>query len=135
MARSERHDIAGYIDELQADETEANAEFCWSLRLYGPEQCARYRGKHIGALSPHPYALADAAYRALVSWLNNKLFRSQAAQPRFGKKTTRPSSSPGRAALGRLRRQRLCFGQHMRYESEEGVLGMFPECESRLEMK
>ena len=24
--------------------------------LYGEAQCARYRGKHIGALPPHPYA-------------------------------------------------------------------------------
>mmetsp|Transcript_106948 Transcript_106948/g.312762 ORF Transcript_106948/g.312762 Transcript_106948/m.312762 type:complete len:1388 (+) Transcript_106948:67-4230(+) len=34
--------------------------------LYGNEQCARYRGRHIGALPPHPYAIADTAYRALV---------------------------------------------------------------------
>jgi len=34
--------------------------------LYSEQQCARYRGKHIGALPPHPYAIADTAYRALV---------------------------------------------------------------------
>merc|ERR1719313_2211758 len=34
--------------------------------LYGSEQCQRYKGKHIGALPPHPYAIADAAYRLLV---------------------------------------------------------------------
>eukprot|EP00913_Durusdinium_trenchii_P030356 g28436.t1 len=43
-------------------------------RLYGPEQCARYRGKHIGALPPHPYAIADAAYRALVREHRNQGF-------------------------------------------------------------
>ncbi|CAK8994536.1 unnamed protein product [Durusdinium trenchii] len=42
--------------------------------LYGPEQCARYRGKHIGALPPHPYAIADAAYRALVREHRNQGF-------------------------------------------------------------
>lgn len=36
------------------------------LRLYSENQCANYRGKHIGALPPHPFAIADAAYRALV---------------------------------------------------------------------
>lgn len=34
--------------------------------LYGEVQCDRYRGKHIGALPPHPYAIADTAYRQLV---------------------------------------------------------------------
>merc|ERR1719491_1841004 len=34
--------------------------------LYGEEQCRRYRGKHLGALPPHPYAVADNMYRALV---------------------------------------------------------------------
>lgn len=34
--------------------------------LYGEEQCRTYRGKHIGALPPHPYAIADGAYRLLV---------------------------------------------------------------------
>lgn len=33
--------------------------------MYGEDQCARYRGKHIGMLPPHPYAIADCAYRAL----------------------------------------------------------------------
>jgi len=33
--------------------------------LYTQEQCERYRGKHIGALPPHPYAIADTAYRTL----------------------------------------------------------------------
>lgn len=34
--------------------------------LYDQAQCERYRGKHIGALPPHPYAIADTAYRLLV---------------------------------------------------------------------
>uniref|UniRef100_A0A7S0FM48 Myosin motor domain-containing protein n=1 Tax=Pyrodinium bahamense TaxID=73915 RepID=A0A7S0FM48_9DINO len=34
--------------------------------LYDDEQCGRYRGKHIGTLPPHPYAIADTAYRTLV---------------------------------------------------------------------
>jgi len=34
--------------------------------LYSEEQCARYRGRHIGALPPHPFAIADAAYRTLA---------------------------------------------------------------------
>jgi len=34
--------------------------------LYGDSQCEEYRGKHIGALPPHPYAIADTAYRALM---------------------------------------------------------------------
>lgn len=42
--------------------------------LYGPEQCGKYRGKHIGALPPHPYAIADAAYRALVREQKNQAF-------------------------------------------------------------
>ncbi|CAE7648021.1 XI-2, partial [Symbiodinium necroappetens] len=42
--------------------------------LYGEEQCARYRGKHIGALPPHPYAIADTAYRALVRERRNQGF-------------------------------------------------------------
>lgn len=40
--------------------------------LYGEKQCARYRGKHIGALEPHPYAIADSAYRALVREQKNQ---------------------------------------------------------------
>ena len=40
--------------------------------LYGQEQCQRYRGKHIGALAPHPYAIADTAYRALVREQRNQ---------------------------------------------------------------
>lgn len=40
--------------------------------LYGEEQCARYKGKHIGALPPHPYAIADSAYRALVREQRNQ---------------------------------------------------------------
>ena len=27
--------------------------------LYGEEQCDEYRGKHIGALPPHPYAIGE----------------------------------------------------------------------------
>lgn len=34
--------------------------------LYGEEQCNEYRGKHIGALPPHPYAIGDTAYRTLI---------------------------------------------------------------------
>mmetsp|Transcript_75830 Transcript_75830/g.119785 ORF Transcript_75830/g.119785 Transcript_75830/m.119785 type:complete len:973 (-) Transcript_75830:129-3047(-) len=34
--------------------------------LYGQEQCRRYRGKHLGALPPHPYAIADTMYRSLL---------------------------------------------------------------------
>ena len=37
-----------------------------------------HRGKHIGALAPHPYAIADTAYRALASQLQKadlKLWR------------------------------------------------------------
>ncbi|CAK0841757.1 unnamed protein product, partial [Prorocentrum cordatum] len=34
--------------------------------LYGDEQCARYRGRPLGALAPHPYAIAEAAHRSLV---------------------------------------------------------------------
>jgi myosin heavy subunit len=33
--------------------------------LYGDSQCEQYRGKHIGALPPHPYAIAESAYRLL----------------------------------------------------------------------
>uniref|UniRef100_A0A7S2QBP6 Myosin motor domain-containing protein n=1 Tax=Zooxanthella nutricula TaxID=1333877 RepID=A0A7S2QBP6_9DINO len=40
--------------------------------LYGVDQCTRYRGKHIGALPPHPYAIADTAYRALVRERRNQ---------------------------------------------------------------
>jgi len=40
--------------------------------LYGDSQCTRYRGKHIGALPPHPYAIADTAYRALVRERRNQ---------------------------------------------------------------
>lgn len=40
--------------------------------LYSEEQCARYRGKHIGVLPPHPYAIADTAYRALVREQRNQ---------------------------------------------------------------
>lgn len=34
--------------------------------LYGEDVCSRYRGKHLGALPPHPYAIADNMYRALT---------------------------------------------------------------------
>lgn len=34
--------------------------------LYGEEKRRAYRGKQIGALPPHPYAIADAMYRALT---------------------------------------------------------------------
>eukprot|EP00971_Amphidinium_carterae_P279748 5553377-Amphidinium_carterae.1 len=40
--------------------------------LYGEDQCQRYRGKHIGVLPPHPYAIADHAYRALVREKRNQ---------------------------------------------------------------
>jgi len=40
--------------------------------LYGDDQCAQYRGKHIGALRPHPYAIADTAYRALMRERKNQ---------------------------------------------------------------
>jgi len=40
--------------------------------LYGDGQCRRYRGKHIGALPPHPYAIADTAYRTLVREQRNQ---------------------------------------------------------------
>jgi len=40
--------------------------------LYGDSQCELYRGKHIGALPPHPYAIADTAYRALVREQRNQ---------------------------------------------------------------
>lgn len=33
--------------------------------LYGDTQCQKYKGKHIGSLPPHPYAIADNAYRTL----------------------------------------------------------------------
>jgi len=33
--------------------------------LYGEQQHQLYRGKHIGCLPPHPFAIADTAYRAL----------------------------------------------------------------------
>merc|ERR1719162_379826 len=33
--------------------------------LYGDAQCKLYHGKFIGALPPHPYAIADTAYRTL----------------------------------------------------------------------
>jgi myosin heavy subunit len=33
--------------------------------LYGDAQCEEYRGKHIGVMPPHPYAIADSAYRQL----------------------------------------------------------------------
>jgi len=42
--------------------------------LYSENQCANYRGKHIGALPPHPFAIADAAYRALVREHKNQSF-------------------------------------------------------------
>lgn len=42
------------------------------IGLYGEDQCARYKGKHIGALPPHPYAIADAAYRALTREKRNQ---------------------------------------------------------------
>jgi len=40
--------------------------------LYGEDMCQHYRGKHIGALAPHPYAIADTAYRALVRERRNQ---------------------------------------------------------------
>jgi len=40
--------------------------------LYGEDQCAKYKGKHLGALPPHPYAIADTAYRALVREQRNQ---------------------------------------------------------------
>lgn len=42
--------------------------------LYGPEQCTQYKGKHLGTLPPHPYAIADKAYRALVRDQKNQGF-------------------------------------------------------------
>eukprot|EP00927_Polykrikos_kofoidii_P085184 TRINITY_DN9196_c0_g1_i2.p1 TRINITY_DN9196_c0_g1~~TRINITY_DN9196_c0_g1_i2.p1 ORF type:complete len:1405 (+),score=248.25 TRINITY_DN9196_c0_g1_i2:96-4310(+) len=33
--------------------------------LYGEAQCSRYRSRHIGALPPHPYAIADSSYRMM----------------------------------------------------------------------
>jgi len=33
--------------------------------MYGDAVCEKYQGKHIGSLPPHPYAIADTAYRYL----------------------------------------------------------------------
>lgn len=33
--------------------------------LYGPHMMAQYRGADLGDLSPHVYAIADAAYRQM----------------------------------------------------------------------
>jgi myosin-5 len=33
--------------------------------LYSEDLCKEYRGRHIGALPPHPYAIAESAYRLL----------------------------------------------------------------------
>jgi len=48
--------------------------YCDIQGLYGPEQCALYKGKHLGTLPPHPYAIADKAYRALVRDQKNQGF-------------------------------------------------------------
>jgi len=40
--------------------------------LYGESQCRLYRGKHLGALPPHPYAISDTAYRLLVREKTNQ---------------------------------------------------------------
>jgi myosin heavy subunit len=37
----------------------------WSSGLYEPHVAEEYRGKHIGALPPHPFAIADSAHRML----------------------------------------------------------------------
>jgi len=34
--------------------------------LYGPEKIRAYGGKNLGALPPHPYAIADRAYRRML---------------------------------------------------------------------
>ncbi len=39
----------------------------WASSLVGHAKLPpRYRNKHIGAMPPHPYAIADTAYRALI---------------------------------------------------------------------
>ena len=67
--------------------------------LYGPEQCKRYRGKHIGALPPHPYAIADTAYRALVRDCKNQGFiisgESGAGKTETAKIAARSTVGPG----------------------------------------
>eukprot|EP00927_Polykrikos_kofoidii_P005988 TRINITY_DN12413_c0_g1_i2.p1 TRINITY_DN12413_c0_g1~~TRINITY_DN12413_c0_g1_i2.p1 ORF type:complete len:1451 (-),score=305.99 TRINITY_DN12413_c0_g1_i2:135-4487(-) len=37
----------------------------WNLNLYKEDHCEQYRGKHIGAMPPHPFAIAESAYRLL----------------------------------------------------------------------
>eukprot|EP00929_Paragymnodinium_shiwhaense_P105641 TRINITY_DN7068_c0_g3_i1.p1 TRINITY_DN7068_c0_g3~~TRINITY_DN7068_c0_g3_i1.p1 ORF type:complete len:1368 (+),score=413.56 TRINITY_DN7068_c0_g3_i1:90-4193(+) len=44
----------------------------WRDGLYEPEQCDQYRGKHIGAMPPHPFAIADTSYRLLVKEKKNQ---------------------------------------------------------------
>mmetsp|Transcript_57061 Transcript_57061/g.94872 ORF Transcript_57061/g.94872 Transcript_57061/m.94872 type:complete len:1125 (+) Transcript_57061:34-3408(+) len=46
--------------------------------LYEEEQRRRYRGKHLGTLPPHPFAIADSMYRALVTSLRSGQEGSQA---------------------------------------------------------
>ncbi len=36
-------------------------------QLYGPHMMEQYRGRDLGELSPHVYAIADAAYRQMRS--------------------------------------------------------------------
>jgi len=40
--------------------------------LYSPETVAEYRGKPLGKLPPHPFAIADAAYRQLIRQKQNQ---------------------------------------------------------------
>eukprot|EP00928_Gymnodinium_smaydae_P095519 TRINITY_DN8236_c0_g4_i1.p1 TRINITY_DN8236_c0_g4~~TRINITY_DN8236_c0_g4_i1.p1 ORF type:complete len:1369 (+),score=323.79 TRINITY_DN8236_c0_g4_i1:70-4176(+) len=40
--------------------------------MYAPERLREYRGKHLGVLPPHPYAIADSAFRQLLRERKNQ---------------------------------------------------------------
>lgn len=60
--------------------------------LYGPHMMEQYRGRELGELSPHVYAIADAAYRQMRKEGRSQSILVRPAVAAFSSHTQRPGS-------------------------------------------
>ena len=88
-----------------------------ALTCYGDQEMASYRGKSIGVLPPHLYAMADRAYRSMKVRPLTPPPRNSSAQfslrshallrtPRLRRSTAARSRSSSRASRARARPSR-----------------------------
>ena len=77
--------------------------------LYGTHMMELYRGRNLGELSPHVYAIADAAYNQMRRWNKSQsiLVRMQLAASLKRVPTCPQQSTPATHILPVLHRKRL----------------------------